>query len=175
MWIDRERPLCTFASLCLQEEQSSPSYAPSVRPSRPSRLSVRLPAWLCVVLPVHRPPPFLPSLLSFPLTPCCLLCVSPHLPSRCDVLCKLEFRHRSKISSLFLPHKSKYKRRKQTHNNKLTLDQCPGATSLLSLSPVMYLTSCMLTPGTLWLTLLSPSHIKDGCRLYFTCVSMVHI
>lgn len=114
MWIVWERPLCTFASLCLQE--SSPRLA-MLCPS------VRFPAWLCVVLPVRHPlllpPPFSPL-------PRCLLCV---LFPRCDVLCKLEFRHRSKISFL-MPKNPKWK--KKPHNTDLRSVSRGNVTASLS-------------------------------------------
>lgn len=161
MWIDRERPLCTFASLCLQE--SSPRLAmlcPSLRPSvRPLRLSACLPD--CVsffqsvitlqLFALRSPPP-----ISLPHT---VWCVVFRWSSGTDLR-----------PASNLPLKSQIKKKK-THN-KLTLDQSPGATSLL-VCPVNVRTSCMLTPGTLWFT--PPPTLKDGCLQYFTCVSMVHI
>lgn len=141
-------------------EQSSPRYALSLPPSvRPLRLSACLPD--CVsffqsvitlqLFALRSPPP-----ISLPHT---VWCVVFRWSSGTDLR-----------SASNLPLKSQIKKKK-THN-KLTLDQSPGATSLL-VCPVNVRTSCMLTPGTLWFT--PPPTLKDGCLQYFTCVSMVHI
>lgn len=106
MWIDRERPLCTFASLCLQE--SSPRLAmlcPSLRPSvRPLRLSACLPDCVSFFQSVITLQLF--ALRSPPLSP-------PH-----GVMCcvQMEFRHRSKISFQFapkIPNKEEEKKREK--------------------------------------------------------------
>ena len=106
MWINWERPLCTFASLCLQE--SSPRLAMLCPSVRPSSSSVRLPAWLCVVLPVRHTLQLF-ALRSPPPPPHTVWCVVFRWSSGADLR-----------SASYLPQKSQIKKKKKRKKNTYT-------------------------------------------------------